>query len=241
MDAWLLSSLIQRYVYYFGVWEPAISQWFRGYVRPGDIVVDVGANVGWYTLLAAQRVGTEGQVVAIEASPIIATRLQANLALNPSLATPVTVYNGAAGDREGMIPLYAGNTQNSGSTSIHQGTDMVLEGTVPMRSLSSLLSEFDLTRLRVIKVDVEGAEPLVLEGLLPIAEKLTKNAALVVEIVDSPLRETLVASLADVGFRCAGLFPNIYKPDPYLAREHLPFLKATVIPPGQWDVLFVKN
>ena len=80
------ADLIQRYVYYFGVWEPTISQWFKGYVRPGDIVVDVGANIGWYTLLAAQRVGPEGQVVAIEASPTIAEHLRANLALNPSIA-----------------------------------------------------------------------------------------------------------------------------------------------------------
>ena len=80
-----------------------------------------------------------------------------------------------------------------------------------------------------------------IKGLLPIAGKLTENTALVVEIVDSPLRGTVVAALADAGFRCAGLFPNVYKPEPYLARRHQPFIAATVIPFRAVGWVFIKT
>ena len=76
------TDLIQRYIYYFGEWEPVISKWFRQHVQQGDTVVDVGANVGWYTLLAARLVGPLGRVVAIEASPSIALALTALISIS---------------------------------------------------------------------------------------------------------------------------------------------------------------
>src|SRR4051794_26991463 len=51
------ADLIQRYIYFFGVWEPDITAWLRSALKPGDCFVDVGANIGYYTLLASQVVG----------------------------------------------------------------------------------------------------------------------------------------------------------------------------------------
>ncbi|SCF63177.1 hypothetical protein GA0115259_100393 [Streptomyces sp. MnatMP-M17] len=58
-------DLIQRYIYLFGVWEPHMTRWLRGRLEPGDTFVDVGANIGYYSVLASQLVGDGVKVVAI--------------------------------------------------------------------------------------------------------------------------------------------------------------------------------
>lgn len=235
------ADLIQRYVYYFGQWEPAISGWFRGYVRPGDVVVDVGANVGWYTLLAAKCVGPNGRVLAVEASPSIAARLRENLAMNPEFAPRVTVVNCAAGDRDGTVPVYLADEENSGKTSLHGADGATAECTVPMKPLAAILAGVELHRVRVIKIDVEGAEPQVIAGLMPVTDKLSAGTAILVETAEG-CRAAVTADLTAAGFNVAGLFPNVYKPEPYLTRRHEPFIATNSVPPtGQWDVLFVKR
>jgi hypothetical protein len=72
--------------YYFGVWEPNLTHWIVGRLRRGDTFVDVGANIGYYSLLASKLVGPGGSVVALEASPTIFHQLQDNLRLNNSLS-----------------------------------------------------------------------------------------------------------------------------------------------------------
>ena len=62
-------DLIQRHLYFFGNWEPHISAWIAATLRPGDGFVDVGANIGYYSLLASRAVGNRGYVVAVEAAP----------------------------------------------------------------------------------------------------------------------------------------------------------------------------
>jgi hypothetical protein len=74
--------IMPRCIYWFGVWEPPLSDWIRRALRPGDVFVDVGANIGWFTLLGARAVAPGGSVVAIEASPDTARRLDEALALN---------------------------------------------------------------------------------------------------------------------------------------------------------------
>lgn len=235
------TDLIQRFVYYFGQWEPVISDWFRTNLRPGDVMVDVGANVGWYTLLAAKLVGPTGRVIAVEASPTIAIALRANVALNPPVADRVTVHNCAAGDREGSVTLFLSGAENIGKTTIHAEPGMVREAEVPMNPLATLLADVDLARVRAIKIDVEGAEAEVVAGLLPVAERLSVGTAVLVELAETS-RPAVPDALASVGFVCEGVFPNVYVPDPYLARRYDPFLPTSTIPPtGQHDVLFVKR
>lgn len=235
------TDLIQRFVYYFGQWEPVISDWFRQHIRPGDVVIDVGANVGWYTLLAAKLVGPTGRVISVEASPTIAGRLRANVTLNPEVADRVTVHNCAAGDREGSVPLFLADAENTGRSSIHGEPGMVREAEVSMKPLAALLADVDLGRVRAIKIDVEGAEAEVVSGLLPVADRLPSGAAVLVELAESS-RPAVPDALVSAGFVCVGVFPNVYRPDPYLARRYEPFVETAVIPTtGQHDALFVKR
>jgi hypothetical protein len=66
-----LDDVIQRYIFYFGVWEPMISHVTEQMLHKGDVYVDVGANIGYCSLLASNCVGGSGRVVSIEASPTI--------------------------------------------------------------------------------------------------------------------------------------------------------------------------
>jgi Protein-L-isoaspartate(D-aspartate) O-methyltransferase (PCMT) len=75
-------DLVQRCVFYFGEWEPNVSRYVADRLRPGDVFVDVGANIGYYSLLASTIVGPSGKVVAIEASPAIHGLLVDNLRRN---------------------------------------------------------------------------------------------------------------------------------------------------------------
>src|SRR5436309_218434 len=70
------NEILQQYLYYFGVWEPHVTSWICGRLRPGDGFIDVGANIGYYTLLASHLVGAAGTVVAVEASPKTFARLR---------------------------------------------------------------------------------------------------------------------------------------------------------------------
>ncbi len=98
-----VGETIQRLMY-FGEYEPAQSQWVRDILKPGATFLDVGANVGHYTTLAASLVGSEGHVVAFEPSPYAYTKLKAILQDNN--ITQVRVFQCAAGDEKGQLNLY---------------------------------------------------------------------------------------------------------------------------------------
>ncbi len=74
------TSIVGKHIYYFGVWEPVITQWITRRLSPGDTFVNVDANVGYYTTLASSLVGPTGRVVSIEALPQTYQRLVENLA-----------------------------------------------------------------------------------------------------------------------------------------------------------------
>ena len=97
MIAGSTKDVIQRYCYVFGIWEPNITHWTEAFLREGDLVLDVGANIGYFSLLASQAVGTTGTVVAVEPVPSIVTALKTNLAMNS--AANVVVHAVAAGSQ----------------------------------------------------------------------------------------------------------------------------------------------
>jgi FkbM family methyltransferase len=158
---------VQTYIYIFGVWEPAISAWLAGILRPGDTAIDVGANVGYDTLLAADRVGPGGRVRAIEASPALYRALAANLLLND--AANVDPVNAAASDRDGTLPVYLHGADNLGGTTVlpdlaaERGARF--EAHVRAAPLPALVPVADLLAARAVKIDVEGAEWAVVDGI----------------------------------------------------------------------------
>src|SRR5438552_3753704 len=99
------SNSSYKYVYYLGEYEPTISGIFRKIINPGDICLDIGANIGWYSTLFQKLVGKEGEVHAFEPVPPIFEHLKRNIRLN-ELPGNVRLNNLALGDVEKNVDLH---------------------------------------------------------------------------------------------------------------------------------------
>ncbi|MGP3924646.1 FkbM family methyltransferase [Streptomyces sp. 8N616] len=174
-------DLIQRYLYLFGVWEPHLTRWLERRLRPGDVFVDIGANIGYYSVLASRLVGAEGQVVAVEASPAFHDRLLSNAGINA--CDNVRAVNTAVSDRDELLTFILVSSRNMGANSIVP-YDGAAESTFEAEAhpLPEVLTEDELTRARVIKIDVEGAEGAVVRGLAPALDRLRPDAELTIEV-----------------------------------------------------------
>ena len=98
-------DILTEWMLYTGHWQPALTRWLRSTLRPGDAFVDIGANTGYFALLAASCVGADGSVVAVEACPGTFGKLRANLSLNGPLTKCVRAVLLAASDARGHVPL----------------------------------------------------------------------------------------------------------------------------------------
>jgi FkbM family methyltransferase len=151
-----------------GVWEPNITAFLRGVLTRGDVFVDVGAHIGYHTLLAAGLVGEHGRVYAFEPSPERHADLAANLARNAT--SNVTAFELAGGGRESVGTLFlAPRTNTSASTMVARAARDASAGRerreVRVVPVQDCIAGEDLGRVRVVKVDVEGFEIEVLRGL----------------------------------------------------------------------------
>ena len=213
------SDIIQQYVYYFGVWEPHLTRWIERRLRPGDTFIDVGANIGYFSLLASKLVGDSGAVVAIEASPKTFGLLQANLARN--LAQNVRSVNVAASDRKGRVRLFRGPDDNIGLTTVFGDPSFPFESEVDTAPLSILLTPEEVQNARLIKIDVEGAEWSVVAGMGPLLCSGRHDLEIIVEVTPELLAqqgkraEDLVRVFRDSGFQAYRL-ENDYSPQSYL-------------------------
>lgn len=153
------------YVAFFGTYEPELRAIVRAVLPLGGVAVDVGANVGWHTLLMARLVGESGRVLAAEANPSVRERLSRNLALNRFSQVEIVPY--ALADTEGTVDFFGPDADDPGSGDGHVVTDaQERRGTfaVESRQLDRILASARIGRLDLIKIDVEGFEWPVLKG-----------------------------------------------------------------------------
>jgi FkbM family methyltransferase len=159
-------DLIQMYILLFQRWEPDLTALIRERLRQGSFFIDVGANIGYFTLLASACVGEDGRVVAIDALPSNFSELKHNLALNSGTGN-VRALNRAVSDAPGTLEVYAGPAHNVGlaTTAPGQRHDLRREASIEAAPLSDLLFADEISRARVLKIDVEGAEAGVIAGM----------------------------------------------------------------------------
>ncbi|MEO6081336.1 MAG: FkbM family methyltransferase [Steroidobacteraceae bacterium] len=203
-------DLVSGIIYVTGAWEPAITRFVSERLRPGDIFVDVGANIGYYTLMAAKIVGNHGRVHAIEASPTIFDRLRQNVAMN-SLRNVQLIQAAAAGS-PGQLAIYRAPQSNLGHSStvpeVAAAGQHEFEAYVRADTLSTLVGP-DLWNARFVKIDVEGAENQILAALLDDLHRFQGTEWL----VELTPRDSTAAGVFDA-FRRAGYncyrIPNVY-------------------------------
>lgn len=158
-----------------GCFCPAIGQHLSSMVKPGMTVLDIGANVGYFTLLASRAVGPAGKVYAFEPEPGNFRVLSENLFVNGmTWATPV---NKALWNTSGSSTLFVDSMNLGGATMISGKFDLKADSSVAieMVALDSYLPPG--THVDFIKLDAEGAEPKIIEGM---AATLGANRAITI-------------------------------------------------------------
>lgn len=153
---------VSEELYLFGVHEPVSTRQYLGRLSPGDHILDVGSNIGYYALLAADKVGPSGRVIGCEPAPGVFEILQHNV--SRSTRQNIEVFPWAVGAKSGSVKFYESEIPNWGSLFQNNELMQTRSTSVPAKTVDEIVrgaSNFHPTALRM---DVEGAELMVLEG-----------------------------------------------------------------------------
>ena len=238
------SDLIQRYIYVFGVWEPNLSAWMDENLSEGEVVLDVGANVGYFSLLAAKKVGPSGRVISFEPAPEFVAAVERNARLNAY--TNIDIHPVAASDAQGEIDLYVAHGSNLGMTTTEEIAGYTSKVTVKCVRVADQVDAALWPRIRLVKVDVEGDELRALRGMEEILRALSPGAAVATEVAPDRLAargqtaEEAMSFMRDLGF-IAYAIPNEYVASHYLQHARSEFAEIAGDLAEQGDVLFVKK
>lgn len=172
-----------------GTWEPDSWDAIRPYLTGDAVFVDVGAHIGYYSLKAAAALGARGRVIAVEPNPPTVKELQHNI--SASNASKVHVYPVACSDRESTLTLYSAPRANTGQTSLSRANagqtgGVAAEYRVRGRPLDAIVLDDGVRRVDVIKIDVEGAETLVLRGAQWTLDRF--HPVVIVELIEQQLQ-----------------------------------------------------
>lgn len=167
-----------------GIWEPYESRLLVDSLQPGAVFLDVGANLGYFSLLAADRVGPAGRVVAIEPDPANFLLLERSIAHN-GLNAIVEPHRVALSDRNEEARLYL-SEDNLGDHQVFATGDSRQSVPVTLRRGAELLDGAG-GRLDLVKVDTQGSEFGVVAGLLPLLVRCRPR--LIVELTPLSLRQ----------------------------------------------------
>ena len=152
-------------------YEPKTRRIFEQIIKPSMTVVDVGANIGYYSLLAAKLVGNNGRVFAFEPDPAYYTLLKKNIEAN-GLCAIVESFRLAIGNTDNKAILFLGKCT---STSLFKVPDITIQTVVAdVLTLDSFFAQRHWPPVDVIKIDVEGAEKMALEGMRALVKRNPK-------------------------------------------------------------------
>jgi FkbM family methyltransferase len=182
---------VSRHLLLDGSWEKENWDRIETNLPTDGVFVDVGAHIGYYSLKAAHKVGSNGRVIAVEPNPETLKKLRANLDASKALKI-VQVAPFACSDKEADLEFFAAPRSNTGESSLarnnatQEGND-VKTYQVHARPLDDILEEAGVKRVDTIKIDVEGADFMVLKG----AERTINrfHPVIYVETIDRHLKE----------------------------------------------------
>ncbi|MGO9321412.1 MAG: FkbM family methyltransferase [Solirubrobacteraceae bacterium] len=186
--------------YSLGASEPTVQRAVETHLKHGDVFYDIGANVGFLSLLGAKCVGPEGHVYCFEPQPNIASLLAHNLEQNGY--SNYDIIEAAVSDRPGHARLELNARGHSGEARLARSA-VDLRATLSARMRPALdvrlvtLDELDLPAAALVKIDVEGAESQVLRGMTRVMRE--HQPSLIIEIHDDQ-GPSVEAILRDAGY-----------------------------------------
>ena len=148
-----------------GYWESWLTQCLARIIHPGSVCIDVGANFGYYTLMMSELCGIEGRTISVEPNPELCNCLKLSQCIH---GWPFEIIEAALSNKKGSTALivpaaYPGNASITSAHTPENGKTSKIR--VRTLTVDDLVQELNLNKVDVIKIDVEGVEPLVIEGM----------------------------------------------------------------------------
>lgn len=226
------SENIDRFIYFWGAWEPDEAWLIDRLLRAGDVFVDVGANEGFHTLVGSLRVGAKGMVIAFEPVPPTIQRLRRNLQLNDRRNVEVIEAACVAAPTEIKLSRRTSEKSSGVFSMRHQdGESWTAQGV----SMDDALMPVQKP-IRLVKMDIEGAEMLALRGF---TNHLTRpdSPLVLCEVTDGFLKAM------DASAKVLYEFMSSFGYRPYLLHGHKlrPLDVEWAVQQFQLNVLFVKG
>jgi FkbM family methyltransferase len=213
-----------------GHWEPNVARSLLAFAAPGMTVLDVGANMGYYTVRLAKKLGTAGRILAVEPNPAILPFLKENLKIN-GLVEISKIFPVALGDERGEGLLKFADGEMGGGSLVDQ-RDSSNETRVPIEKIDDIVpSDWGVD---LIKIDAEGYEKKILDGSREVLRR-SRNCAVMIELRLESWEK--FSSLEDLAVVC-GEDKHIFGVEetgslkPLLASEVRPYLLSKRRPTG---------
>lgn len=195
-------------------WEPEETSFFASRLRAADVVLDIGANIGWFSLLSAKHIGGNGRIHSFEPRPETARMLKRTISDN-RLMDVVKVWEYALSDHPAVLPLTWGrNTDNPGSSYLLKHSQDASRAedtsgewehaTVRAVPLDQLLPDISPD---IVKIDVEGAEVLALRGARDALKRgrpviLSEMYPAQLKAVSGVSPQQFIGEMKDIGYEC---------------------------------------
>ncbi len=235
----LRTNSLVKCIYLSGCYEPTLANFVKETLKAGDGFVDVGANTGHFSLIAAKR---GADVISIEASPVNCRLFRQNIEAN-ALQSKIKLVNSAAGDRGGTIELRENRFNGMWSTTVSQAfwymKPLTRKIVVPQLTLDNLLGEENWKRIRLVKIDVEGAEVSVVRGMSHLMEQGREDLEFCLEFsphwLTSEQSNELFDTFRSRGFKAYKLVNPEVDFRPYEIRSPVPCVSP---PDSQVDLVF---
>jgi len=194
----------------FKTHEPISTKLISSELKSGMVCLEVGANIGYYTLLESKVIGDSGKVVAVEPSPENFEKLKQNLSL--SNVKNVLPFNFACGDKNGKIKFLISEKSNRCTTLdenyLATPSDNIIE--VPVKKIDDFLNENKIEKVDFIRMDVEGYERQIIKGMEKTLDKYNPMIQIEVHKKFMPENHTkeLFEEFQKRGYECKYYIPR---------------------------------
>jgi len=160
-----LDDWIQQNIFFTGIYDSISVGFIKRTLEAEDIFIDIGANIGCFTLIGSVIVGRKGRVIAFEPVDIVSEKLEKNISLNK--LENITIERKAVYEKNTTLQLHIANQENLGMSSLlRHDSESGRIMTVEAITLDSYLKSKNIETIKLIKLDIEGAELSALRGMV---------------------------------------------------------------------------